>query len=409
MLTRRGFLKAGAAGGVLAASGIWLPASARAAVIGAPQFQLPPGAVANVVTEALPGKRPLIKRTFRPPNYETPVHYLNEMFTPNDAFFVRYHLMNIPQVSAEEWRLRVSGSQTPLELTLDQLKNDFEQVELVAVCMCSGNRRGWFDPHVTGVEWGPGAMGNARWRGVRLKDILSKAGVAKDAVEVRFDGADRGVLDKTPDFIKSIPTWKAMDDNTLIAFDMNGQPLPHWNGFPARVVVPGWTATYWVKQLTSISVLTAPEQNFWMKTAYRIPKGKFPVVDRFMSQETDENTPITEMVVNSLITNVEHGQRFNRGRTIEIKGIAWDGGYGVHRLEVSLDDGRTWREASLGNDHGKFSWRQWTFPFKPDKPGVYTIMVKASNRIGQSQTPELIQNPAGYHHNVIQKLPIQVV
>ena len=131
-------------------------------------------------------------------------------------------------------------------------------VEIVAVNQCSGNRRGLFQPHVTGVEWGYGAMGCARWKGVRLKDLLDKVGVKKEAIEVAFGGADGPAIDKTPDFVKSIPVWKAMDENTLIAYEMNGEPLPHFNGFPARLIVPGWTGTYWMKHLTSVNVLTKP-------------------------------------------------------------------------------------------------------------------------------------------------------
>ena len=128
------------------------------------------------------------------------------------------------------------------------LKRDFEQVELAAVCLCSGNRRGMFQPHVPGVEWGVGAMGNAKWKGVRLRDLLNKAGVDRKAKEVAFNGADSGAMEATPDFIKSIPIERALDENTLVAFEMNGKPLPHFNGFPARLVVAGWTGTYWTKQ-----------------------------------------------------------------------------------------------------------------------------------------------------------------
>jgi len=373
--------------------------------------ELPEGTLEEQVLEALPGKKPLIKKTYRPPNYETPVKYFNEIFTPNDVFFVRYHLSNIPEIDARTWKLTVGGDavERPLELTLDDLKTKFEQVEVVAVCMCSGNRRGLFKPHVPGIQWGYGAMGNAKWKGVRLKDILEKAGIKGNALEVVFDGADTGALPETPDYIKSIPIWKALDENTIIAYEMNGEPLPHWHGFPARLVVPGWTATYWVKHVTSINVISKPFDGFWMKTAYRIPLGKFPIRDRFISQETAVNTPITEILVNSLITNINDGQVFKLGQVIEIRGVAWDGGYGIERVEISTDGGKTWREAELGKDYGRFSWRQFTYRFKPTKRGTYTIMAKASNRIGQTQTFELIWNPAGYHHNVVQKINIKVV
>jgi DMSO/TMAO reductase YedYZ molybdopterin-dependent catalytic subunit len=410
MATRRDFLKTTAGGLVLARTGFLTSALASAANPKLGPSELPSGMLESSLMDALPGKVPLIKKTFRPPNYETPVSYFNEAFTPNNAFYVRYHLVNIPEVNARDWVLKVGGdaASTAMQFTLDELKKGFEQVEVAAVNQCSGNRRGLVQPHVAGVEWGYGAMGNATWRGVRLRDILNKIGVKKEAVEVVYDGADSGVIDKTPNFIKSLPVWKAMDENTLIAFEMNGAPLPHWNGFPARIVVPGWTGTYWVKHLTTIDVFSKPYDGFWMTTAYRIPVGKFPVVDRFISQETPANTPITEMVVNSLITNIGEGQKFRLGQTLEVKGIAWDGGYGIQLVEVSTDEGTTWRPAELGQDLGRFAWRQWSYRFKPDAKGKHAIMAKATNRIGNTQTFEPILNPAGYHHNVVQKTGIVV-
>jgi sulfite dehydrogenase (cytochrome) subunit A len=410
MSTRREFLKVFAGGLAAAGSGILVPRRALAKAGDAGPPNLPSGTLEASVLDALPGKKPLIKRSFRPPNYETPLEYFNQQFTPNDAFFVRYHLANIPEVKAAEWKLEVGGEavQKPFTLTLEQLKKEFEPVEIAAVNQCSGNRRGMFEPHVAGVEWSYGAMGNARWKGARLKDVLARAGISKDAVEVAFDGADEAILDKTPDFVKSIPAWKALDENTLVAWEMNGEPLPHWNGFPARIVVPGWTATYWMKHVISIRALAQPLKGFWMATAYRIPKGKFPLVDRFVTQETEANTPITEMVVNSLITNLRDGQKVPPGRPLEVKGIAWDAGYGIRTVEVSTDAGRTWRGAELGKDVGRFSWRQWSYAFKPEKKGPLAVMARATNRQGATQTYELILNPAGYHHNVVQRVEINV-
>jgi DMSO/TMAO reductase YedYZ molybdopterin-dependent catalytic subunit len=411
MSNRRQFLLDVMRGAVVLGAGSLVPGLARGA--DKPSLALdglPAGTLEASVLDALPGKVPLIKRTFRPPNYETPTEFFNQAFTPNDAFFVRYHLPNIPEVSAAEWRLETSGDsvERPVTLTLESLQRDFEQVEVAALCLCSGNRRGLSDPHVTGVQWGHGAMGNARWKGVRLKDVLAKAGVKKDALEVVMNGADTAVLETTPDFVKSLPAWKALDENTLLAWEMNGAPLPHWNGFPVRLVVPGWTATYWTKQITTIQVVSQPFKGFWMNPAYRIPKGRFPLVDRFVSQDTETNTPITEMVVNSLITNVRPGQRFKLGQRVEVKGVAWDGGYGIQVVEASTDGGRTWRPTELGRDLGKFSWRQWSHGFRADRAGAHTIMVKATNRLGSSQAYDLIFNPAGYHNNLVQKVAFQV-
>src|SRR6266536_1495782 len=312
MFTRRHLIKTAGAGLAFTGSGLGLRSvEAAAAPIDLPAA-LPEGVRSNAMLDALPGKKPLIKLTYRPPNYETPIEYFRTAITPNDAFFVRYHLSNIPQVDAKTWKVVVGGdgANGQAEFTLDDLKR-MPATEVVAVNQCSGNRRGLFQPHVAGVEWGYGAMGCARWKGTRLKDVLDKVGLKKEAIEISFDGADGPILDKTSDFIKSIPVWKAMEETTLIAYEMNGQPLPHFNGFPARIIVPGWTGTYWVKHVTSISAVTKPEGRFWMNSAYRIPLGKFPLVSRFTTQDTATNTPITEMVVNSLITSHGDGARIS--------------------------------------------------------------------------------------------------
>jgi sulfite dehydrogenase len=411
MITRRNLLEAAGVGAVMAGSGTavpqWFTARAEAEVPLNLPPALPEGIRTEAILDALPGKKPLIKLSYRPPNYETPIEYFRTDITPNDAFFVRYHLSDIPQVDAKTWKLAIAGegANDAVQLGLDDLKQ-FTPVEVVALCQCSGNRRGLMQPHVPGVEWGYGAMGCARWKGVRLKDLLDKVGLKKETVEIVLDGADRGVSDKTPKFTKSLPLWKALEDTTLIAYEMNGQPLPHWNGFPARVVVPGWTGTYWLKHVTSISAVTKPFDGFWMKSAYRIPLGKFPVVARFSSQETAVNTPITDMVVNSLITSHAEGTVVKVGAPVTVAGIAWDGGYGISTVDVSVDGGKTWTAAALGKDQGPFALHSWSLHFSPKAPGKHVVMARATNKIGQSQTTALIPNPAGYHHNLVQALTL---
>ena|SRR6185312_15303981 len=405
MLGRRRVLQG--LGGSLAASA--LPGLASAADKPPLVTGLPPGVYDTAILEALPGKKPLIKLAYRPPNYETPLSYFATPITPNDAFFVRYHLSVIPEIDAGSWKIQVGGegAAMPLELTLADLQRGYEQVEVTAVCQCSGNRRGLSEPHVAGVEWGIGAMGNAVWRGVRLKDVLAKAGLRKETVEIVVNGADGPPIATTPDFVKSIPLAKAMDENTIIAHSMNGQSLPHFNGYPARLIVPGWTATYWMKHLTNIDAATKPFDGFWMKSAYRIPSGKFPIVSRFATQQTDANEPITEMVVNSLITAPAEGARLRAGQAVEVRGIAWDGGYGIAQVEISLDRGRSWRPATLGRDLGRYSFRPWSYRFTP-RPGKATVLAKATNAAGQTQVDKLIFNPPGYHNNVMRPLSFTV-
>jgi DMSO/TMAO reductase YedYZ molybdopterin-dependent catalytic subunit len=402
-ISRRDFLNsaAGVAGTLMV-----LPSTARAQTA-APL--LTPGVPNGIATYAdmatLPGKKPLIRLADRPPNYEAPLEYFRTPITPNDQFFVRYHLADIPDVNAASYKIKVDGdgASNSLELTLDDLKK-MPAIEIVAVNQCSGNRRGLSTPHVPGVEWGYGAMGCARWKGPRLKDVLDKVGIKKECIEIAFNGADGPVFDKTPDFIKSIPIWRAMNESTIIAYEMNGQPLPHFNGFPARIVVPGWTGTYWTKHVIHIDARTQPQGGFWMKPAYRIPVGEFPVRDRFITQEDATSTPITEIVVNSLITSHRDGAKVKAGK-LTVSGMAWDGGYGIRTVEVSTDGGKTWSAAKLGEDLGKFAFRPWSFELNA-KAGKNTVMVNAFNMIGQTQTSQLLFNGAGYHNNVMQSITL---
>lgn len=404
-ISRRGFLGTTAAAGAALVGGFGRFTEAQAASA-ASQLSpgVPDGIASYVQMGTLPGKQPLIQLADRPPNYESPLEYLQTPITPNDKFFVRYHLADIPEIKVEDYKIKIDGdgATTPMELTLDDLKK-MPAIEIVAVNQCSGNRRGLSQPHVAGVEWGYGAMGCAKWKGARLKDVLAKAGIKKEAIEVAFNGADGPVVDKTPDFIKSIPAWKAMDENTIIAYEMNGQPLPHFNGFPARLVVPGWTGTYWMKHLVHIDVRTTPQGGFWMKPAYRVPVGLFPLRDRFVSQEDATSTPITEMVVNSLITSHRDGAKVKAGK-VTVAGLAWDGGYGISKVEVSTDGGKTWSSAKLGQDLGKFAFRPWSFDVQVK--GKATVMVNATNAIGQTQVTKLLFNGAGYHNNVMQSITL---
>jgi DMSO/TMAO reductase YedYZ molybdopterin-dependent catalytic subunit len=401
MLTRRYLLQTAGAGAALAVPGLKLAEAAGAGLTPG----VPEGVASYATMATLPGKKPLIQLSDRPPNYEAPLEYLRTPITPNDQFYVRYHLADIPDVKAESYKIAVGGdgANGTAEITLDDLKK-MPAIEVVAVNQCSGNRRGLSTPHVQGVEWGYGAMGCARWKGARLKDILDKVGLKKEAIEIGLNGADGPAINSTPDFIKSIPVWKAVDPNTIVAYEMNGQPLPHFNGFPARLIVPGWTGTYWIKHLVNINALTKPQGGFWMNPAYRVPVGKFPLRDRFITQETAVNTPITEIVVNSLITSHREGDKVKPGK-ITISGMAWDGGYGIRRVEVSSDGGKTWADAKLGQDLGPFAFRPWSFEITAKK-GKNSVMINATNAIGQTQTSALIFNPAGYHNNVMQNLTL---
>ncbi len=366
---------------------------------------LPLGTREEAVMDALPGKKPLIKLTYRPPNYETPLEVFRSQLTPNDQFFVRYHLSQIPdRESLANWSLAIGGDAAgkPVKLTLADLQR-LPQHEVVAVCQCSGNRRGLSNPHVPGVQWGVGAMGCALWRGPRLRDILALAGIGPNAVEIAFHGTDGAVMPTTPAFVKSIPTSRAIADDTIVALRMNNDELPLYNGYPARLVVPGWTATYWMKHLSQLEIRTTKLDNFWMKSAYRVPAGMFPGT-AFPTQDTEANRPITDIVINALATSHADGAQV-RGSGFTLAGQAWDNGAGIERVEVSTNGGTTWGVAMLGNQEGRFGFQPWSIQLAAS-PGKLTPIIRATSKSGAVQPPKPIFNPAGYHHNAIQTLQL---
>jgi DMSO/TMAO reductase YedYZ molybdopterin-dependent catalytic subunit len=372
--------------------------------------QLPDGTREEAVLEALPGKQKLIRLSDRPPNYEAPIDAFRSAVTPNEQFFIRYHLSDIPSMPAlGKWSLKVGGeaAERQMTLSLDDLQKNYQQVEVAAVCQCSGNRRGLSSPHVAGVEWGYGAMGSATWRGPRLKDVLAKVGVKASAIEVWLDGADAPALQTTPDFLKSLPMDKAMADEVIIATSMNGKALPHMNGYPARVVVPGWTATYWMKHVTSIQLSAKPLDSFWMQKAYRVPAGMFPVDRPFPTQDNQTAWPITDIVVNSVIADPIDGTR-QRAGGFTVQGVAWDRGHGIKQVEVSLDGGKTWQQASLGKDLGRFAFRAFNLQTGKMPAGNYIVSSRATNNAGETQVDKLKFNPAGYHNNVPQQIAVTV-
>ena len=354
-----------------------------------------------------PQKRPLIRLTMRPPQLETPFAVFNEgIVTPNDAFFVRYHLSEVPtEIDGDAFRVVIKGKvNAPLELSVSELMKQFEPVEIVAVNQCSGNGRGFSNPRVGGGQMGNGAMGNAKWKGVRLKEVLNKAGVAVGAKQVTFNGLDKPVNEKTPDFVKALELDQALDGEVMLAYEMNGEPLPMLNGFPIRLVVPGHYGTYWVKHLNEITVVDENFAGFWMNPAYRIPDNEGACVEP--GTAATKTKPIARYNVRSFITSLTNGDKLKTGRDITVRGIAFDGGYGISEVMFSSNGGRSWRAAELGLDLGKYSFREWTIPFKPEAAGKYELKVKATNRIGQSQPLEPLWNPAGYMRNVVETVRV---
>jgi len=350
-----------------------------------------------------PGKRPLMVLTSRPPQLETPFEVFKEgVLTPNDAFFVRYHLAALPpEIDPETYTISIGGHvDTPVTFTLADLKKNFEQVEVTAVLQCSGNGRGFQVPRVPGGQSGNGAMGNAKWKGVRLKDLLSKAGVKAGALQVSFDGLDKPVIEKTPDFVKAIPLDHAMDGEVLVAYEMNGEPLPYLNGFPLRLVVPGYYGTYWIKHLSKIEVLKEAFTGFWNATAYRIPDNDCGFIEP--GTTAAKTTEIKRMKVRSFITSVLDGEQVKAGTAIALKGIAFDGGTGIKKVEVSTDGGKSWTDATLGQDLGKYSFREWELGGVKLAAGQHELKVRATTNAGEVQPLEAQWNPNGYLRTVVE-------
>jgi sulfite dehydrogenase len=357
-----------------------------------------------------PGKVAMRVINDRPPCLETPWRFYREDLTPNEAFYVRWHLEAIPTtVDLRTWRLRLGGHvEKPLELSMDDLRR-MEGTSFVAVNQCSGNSRSRFAPRMPGAQWGDGAMGNARWTGVPLRDLLRRAGVRAGALQVAFDGLDEGPLPTVPDFVKTLEMEHALDERAdlLVAYEMNGQPLPLLNGFPVRLVVPGWYATYWLKSLSDITVLAQPFTGFWMAKAYRIPTAAGALESPQVLAE--KTVPINRMNVRSFIVRPETGEQVPAGRPYPLEGIAFDGGHGIKQVEFSTDGGATWSSARLGDDLGHYSFRRWRAEWVPPGRGTYRLRVRAVNTAGEGQPETAGWNRGGYMRNVIEEVAVTVV
>jgi len=394
-MTRRLLLGAGAAGGLALVS---KPSLARTMI----DLALPGGPGEREIITDFPEKAAMILQRSRAPLLETPFDVFDKgVFTPNDQFYVRWHWPIIPgSVDAEAFALKVHGHvNQELSLSLTELLKDLPRVELAAVNQCSGNSRGFFEPRIAGGEWANGAMGNALWTGVRLKDVLDRAGVKSGAVQVRFTGLDQAFGD-APRFIKSLDIDHARDGEVMIAYAMNGEQLPLLNGFPLRLVVPGWFSTYWIKMLDDIEVLDRPDDNFWMKTAYKIPDT--PGANMKPDQADVPMVPISKMVPRSFTTNLKSGDMVSAGAPLPVRGIAFGGDCGVTRVELSIDGGKSWQEAQLGKDEGKYGFRQWHAEPTLPAPGNYSVMVRCTNENGVVQPSTPNWNPGGYMRNVIE-------
>jgi DMSO/TMAO reductase YedYZ molybdopterin-dependent catalytic subunit len=370
------------------------------------ELPLPGGPGERQITTAFPQKGPMILQRTRPPLLETPFEVFDKgTLTPNDQFYVRWHWAVIPtRIDIEKFTLAVRGHvNQPLSLSLRDIL-DLPRVELVAVNQCSGNSRGFFQPRVPGGQWADGAMGNALWTGVRLKDLLDKAGVKPGAVQVRFKGMEEPVVSEAPHFMKSLDIEHARDSEVMIAYAMNGEQLPLLNGFPLRLVVPGWYATYWVKMVNDIEVLDQPDTNYWTKVAYTIPDTPHASIEP--GQANVRMIPINRMIPRSFVTNLASGSAMKTAAPVALRGIAFGGDCAVAQVDVSIDDGRTWRRAELGQDEGKYGFRRWQAQLTFATPGEHSLRVRCTNSNGEYQPDGPNWNPAGFMRNAVESIRI---
>lgn len=357
---------------------------------------LPGGPSERPITNAFPGKGSMILQRIHPPLLETPIEVFDgDVFTPNDRFFVRWHWADIPtSIDATTYRLMVRGHVgRPLSISLEELLR-LPRVEMAAVNQCSGNSRGLFEPRVPGAQWRHGAMGNAKWLGVRLRDVLDLAGVKPGAVTVRFGALDQPVVAGAPDFGKSLGIDHARDGEVMIAFGMNGEQLPLLNGFPIRLIVPGWYSTYWVKMLNDIEVLPGPDDEYWMAKAYKVPAT--PGANITPATKDYPAVPISRMVPRSWVTSLSESQTIAFESAIPLGGIAMGGDAGVARVDVSTDGGRTWHKSVLGPDQGKYSFRRWDARVPLPRPGHIALMSRCTSTAGVTQPMKPIWNPGGF-------------
>ena len=356
-----------------------------------------------------PEKEELILLTDRPPQLEPPLFCFRQDFTPNEAFFVRWHFAGIPTtVDLASFRLNVKGHvEKPLSFSVDELKSKFEPATVVAVLQCSGNSRSFFQPPVPGGQWQNGAVGNARWKGVRLKDLLKESGVKAGAVQVSFAGLDEAPLSNMPKFVKALDLDHAMSDEIIVAYEMNDAALPMVNGFPLRLVVPGWFATYWVKALNEITVLESKFDGYWMEKAYRIPKNEF-------AEETPDNlakdtVPINRLNIRSFFVRPDPNDLVRAANPFTVEGVAFDSGAGISKIEISEDGGSSWKPAKIISELGNFAWYRWQYQWTPVSAGNYRLMVRATSKRGEVQTSTSRWNKGGYMRNVIEALDVKVI
>lgn len=377
--------------------------AARLGLIGAAARQFPVSLFAQELTPQALGKAKLIVRSMRPPDFETPVALLDSFITPVEHFYVRSHVPLPPQADASTWKLTIDGEvQTPLNLSVDDLKRMPAETVTVTV-ECAGNGRAFFEPPVAGVQWRKGAVGTARWKGVRMAELLKRAGIRDTGRFVTMNGNDRPP-GKMPDFVRQVPIDKALDPGTIVAYEMNGQPIPHAHGFPLRAIIPGWEGAYAVKWLTHLQVLDKTFDGFWVASGYRYPIKR---VAPGASVAPSDLAPLTGLAVKSLITTPLEGAKLPLG-PVTVAGFAWAGERDIVKVDVSVDHGNTWQPAKLVGEQARFAWRRFEHSFSPARAESYLIMSRATDSEGAVQPAVAHWNPSGYLWNAYDRVTVEI-
>ena len=335
-----------------------------------------------------------------PTDAETPLDALTSYLTPKELFFVRHHWIPLVPDPAE-WALAIDGQVgRPQNLRVADLRR-MPSVDVTCVLQCAGNGRSLFEPKVPGVQWRYGAVGNARWTGVRVKDLLEKAGVKAAARHLHTFGSD-DPPERVPPFHRSFEIDKALED-AIVAYAMNGEPLEAAHGAPARLVVPGWAGDHWMKWVVRLSPQPEPQKGFYMDTAYRYPKTPGEPGVTLSHQEMQ---PLTELAVKSNITAAP--VRAEVGMPATVRGFAFSGAPDVSKVEISDDDGSTWAEAQLDPQHDPYAWRLWSYDWTPRAGGKATLWARATDVRGSVQPRQAVWNQSGYQHNGWHSVDIEV-
>lgn len=375
-LSRRGFLIA--TGSVLTTALVRTPSGAQA----------PPA-------PPVPGKERLILRSPRPVNLETRLADLTDYHTPESLFFVRNNY-DTPPFDPGRWALRLEGElDNPVVLRLDDLQK-LPVISQDVTLECAGNGRSFHQPRASGIQWEYGAVGTQRFTGVRLADVLALAKLRPAARHIAFDGADKPPTPQGPDFIRSVPRWKAEEGHTMLAWEMGGRPIPHLHGGPVRVIVPGFVGSASMKWVERIMALTEEFNGFYMKSNYTAPR----------ADNDKEVYSLQSLEVKSIIVRPAEGAKLAAGR-VTAWGWAWSGEGELTGIDVSTDGGKTWTAGTFAGEWHRYSWRKWEHSWDA-AAGRHTVMARATDSLGRIQPMSRAANRLGYRWNVIHAVTIDV-